>query len=71
MLLYDFVDEKMIEGDEVAERIINGELPNGYNDLYDYVDEKMVEGDSKAAELLNVINNLYATKYKYAKGGKV
>ena len=70
-LLYNFVDEKMIEGDEVAERIINGELPNGYNDLYDYVDEKMVEGDSKAAELLNVINNLYATKYKYAKGGKV
>ena len=63
-LLYNFVDEKMIEGDEVAERIINGELPNGYNDLYDYVDEKMVEGDSKAAELLNKIN-------KYAKGGKV
>ena len=61
-LLYNFVDEKMIEGDEQAERIINGELPNGYNDLYDFVDEKMIEGDSEAAKLLNKIN-------KYALGG--
>jgi hypothetical protein len=61
-LLYNFVDEKMIEGDEQAERIINGELPNGYNDLYDFVDEKMIEGDSQAAKLLNKIN-------KYALGG--
>jgi hypothetical protein len=63
-LLYNFVDEKMIEGDEQAERIINGELPNSYYDLYDFVDEKMIEGDSQAAKLLNTINKKVGKVYR-------
>jgi hypothetical protein len=70
-LLYNFVDEKMIEGDEQAERIINGELPNGYNDLYDFVDEKMIEGDSQAAKVLNQVNKMaYGGMMAYAYGLK-
>ncbi len=58
MLLYDFVDEKMIEGDSVAESMINEKgYSLTYDELYDYVDEKMIEGDSDAENLLNRINS--------------
>lgn len=65
MLLYNFVDEKMIEGDEEAETMINEKgYSLTYDELYDFVDEKMIEGDSEAENILNKAN-------RYAKGGKV
>ena len=64
MLLYDFVDEKMIEGDSVAESMINEKgYSLTYDELYNYVDEKMIEGDSDAENLLNRINS-------FKKGGE-
>jgi hypothetical protein len=58
MLLYDFVDKKMIEGDSVAESMINEKgYSLTYDELYNYVDEKMIEGDSDAENLLNRINS--------------
>jgi hypothetical protein len=69
-LLYNFVDEKMIEGDRIAEKIISGKLPNKYDDLYAFVDDKMVEGDESAKRLLRKINK-YADGGMMARGGQV
>ena len=73
MLLYDFVDEKMIEGDSVAESMINEKgYSLTYDELYNYVDEKMIEGDSDAKNLLNRINSFKnggEAGKKFAKGG--
>lgn len=56
-LLYDFVDEKMVEGDEEAERMIAKKgYKLTYDELYDYVDQKMVEGDENAAVILEKVN---------------
>jgi antirestriction protein len=64
-LLYNFVDEKMIEGDEEAERMINEKgYSLTYDELYNFVDEKMIEGDSDAKNILNKIN-------KFNNGGGV
>ena len=56
-LLYDFLDQRAMEGDEYAERLINEE---GYDilywDLYDFADEKMVEGNEEAARVLEKVN---------------
>jgi len=58
--LYNFVDEKMIEGDTVAERMIN---EKGYsltfNELLDFVDEKMIEGDEEAERIIKKLGNKY------------
>jgi hypothetical protein len=62
MLLYDFVDEKMIEGDIVAKKMIKSKgYSLTYDELYNFVDEKMVEGDSVAKNLLKKVNSLYET----------
>jgi len=61
-LLYNFVDEKMVEGDRIAEKIISGKLPNKYDDLYAFVDDKMVEGDEDAKRLLRKINKAKANE---------
>jgi len=61
-LLYNFVDEKMVEGDRIAEKIISGKLPNKYDDLYAFVDDKMVEGDEDAKRLLRKINKSKANE---------
>ena len=62
MLLYDFVDEKMVEGDSYAKKMIKSKgYSLTYDELYNFVDEKMIEGDSDAENLLNKINSLYAT----------
>jgi len=58
--LYDFVDQKMVEGDEEAEMLLNSNP--SYDDLYDFVDQKMVEGDDEAEALLNKINNINENK---------
>jgi uncharacterized protein YuzB (UPF0349 family) len=58
--LYDFVDQKMVEGDEEAEMLLNSNP--SYDDLYDFVDQKMVEGDDEAEALLNKINNVNENK---------
>ncbi len=53
MAYYNFVDEKMIEGDEEAQEIIE---KYGYsveeNMLYDFIDKKMMEGDTEAESLI-------------------
>jgi len=61
---YDYVDEKMIEGDEEAQEIIEN---YGYSVkesvLYDFIDKKMIEGDRKAENLIKMFGE------KMAKGG--
>lgn len=58
-LLYDYVDDKMIEGDIEAKNMI---VSKGYNltydELYDYVDRKMIKGDIVAKSLLRRINKI-------------
>jgi hypothetical protein len=58
--LYDFVDQKMVEGDDEAETLLKSKP--SYDDLYDFVDQKMVEGDDKAEALLNKINKVNENK---------
>jgi len=58
--LYDFVDQKMVEGDDKAEALLKSKP--SYDDLYDFVDQKMVEGDDEAEALLNKINKVNENK---------
>lgn len=50
---YNYLDEQMVEGDELAEKLIS---EYGYeinsDVLYNYVDKKAVEGDEKAIALI-------------------
>ena len=59
-ILYDFVDQKMVEGDDKAETLLKSKP--SYDDLYDFVDQKMVEGDDEAEALLNKINKVNENK---------
>ena len=59
-ILYDFVDQKMVEGDDEAESLLKSKP--SYDDLYDFVDQKMVEGDDEAESLLNKINKVNENK---------
>jgi hypothetical protein len=59
-ILYDFVDQKMVEGDDKAEALLKSKP--SYDDLYDFVDQKMVEGDDEAESLLNKINKVNENK---------
>lgn len=48
-ILYDYVDQRMIEGCKKAEKIIENHGYNAtYEMLYDYVDQQMTEGCLKA-----------------------
>ena len=67
MMLYNFIDEKMVEGDEEAEKLISekGYGLLGEKDLMiEFVQERFYGGDEEAEELLKKVGY-------YAKGGKV
>jgi len=62
-LLYDFLDQRHLEGEEEAGRIMNEDgYDVTYERLYDYTDERMVEGDEEAERVLEKVN-------KYGRGG--
>ena len=62
-LLYDFLDQRHLEGEEEAGRIMNEDgYDVTYERLYDYIDKRMVEGDEEAERLLEGMGG-------YAKGG--
>jgi len=55
--LYDFVDQQMIEGDEVAKKMIEEKgYSLTYDELHNFVDEKMIEGDEEAEKILAKVN---------------
>ena len=68
-LLYNFVDEQKLEGDEDAENLIGKKgYSTSYDDLYNYVDEKGLEGNEEASVLLEKVNSM-SSGGSMAKGG--
>ena len=55
-LLYSFVDNLMVEGNEYAEQLLKQGYNIPYDDLYSFVDDLMVEGNEEAEELLERVN---------------
>jgi len=71
-LLYSFVDDKMVDGDDVAERMIKDKgYSLTYDELYNFVDEKRVEGDPVAERILGRMTKLTAAKGKKLKSHQI
>lgn len=69
MMLYNFIDEKMVEGDEEAEKLISEKgygLLDDKDIMIDYVRERFYGGDEEAEELLKKVGY-----YEMAKGGNI
>lgn len=69
MMLYNFIDEKMVEGDEEAEKLISEKgygLLDDKDIMIDYVRERFYGGDEEAEILLKKVGY-----YEMAKGGRV